>query len=381
MGGGYVHVRLLRRDDGHVEISVSDNGEGISAEHINNIFNSFYQADVHHSGSGIGLMLSKAFAELHGGSVSVSSTAGKGSVFTVVLPVSQKGGAGVSAEPYSSEISHFRDGAVYDASQESLSSGLFIDEDMSESKKTVLVIDDNQDVRSYLKSMLSFDYNVLEASNGQEGLKTARKFVPDAVICDVMMPVMDGMECCRILKSDIRTSHIPVLMLTAYAVEEQKIKGYECGADSYISKPFSSELLLARIGNLINSRQMLASVFGEPAASASSFQDVDKGFIDRLKDIISSRMSDPELTVESIGEEIGLSRVQLYRKTKSLIGYSPNEFLRICRLRKASAMLSSTEKTVSEIAYSVGFSSPSYFTKCFKEYFGENPVSSKKNHS
>ena len=380
-GGGYVHVRLLRRDDGHVEISVSDNGEGISAEHINNIFNSFYQADVHHSGSGIGLMLSKAFAELHGGSVSVSSTAGKGSVFTVVLPVSQKGGAGVSAEPYSSEISHFKDGAVYDASQESLSSGLFIDEDMSESKKTVLVIDDNQDVRSYLKSMLSFDYNVLEASNGQEGLKTARKFVPDAVICDVMMPVMDGMECCRILKSDIRTSHIPVLMLTAYAVEEQKIKGYECGADSYISKPFSSELLLARIGNLINSRQMLASVFGEPAASASSFPDVDKGFIDRLKDIISSRMSDPELTVESIGEEIGLSRVQLYRKTKSLIGYSPNEFLRICRLRKASAMLSSTEKTVSEIAYSVGFSSPSYFTKCFKEYFGENPVSSKKNHS
>ena len=380
-GGGYVHVRLSRRDDGHVEISVSDNGEGISAEHINNIFNSFYQADVHHSGSGIGLMLSKAFAELHGGSVSVSSTAGKGSVFTVILPVSQKDGAEVNAGTYSSEISHFRDGAVYDASQESLSSGLFIDEDMSESKKTVLVIDDNQDVRSYLKSMLSFDYNVLEASNGQEGLKTARKFVPDAVICDVMMPVMDGMECCRILKSDIRTSHIPVLMLTAYAVEEQKIKGYECGADSYISKPFSSELLLARIGNLINSRQMLASVFGEPAASASSFQDVDKGFIDRLKDIISSRMSDPELTVESIGEEIGLSRVQLYRKTKSLIGYSPNEFLRICRLRKASAMLSSTEKTVSEIAYSVGFSSPSYFTKCFKEYFGENPVSSKKNHS
>ena len=380
-GRGYVHVRLSRRDESHVEISVSDNGEGISAEHISNIFNSFYQADVHHSGSGIGLMLSKAFAELHGGSVSVSSAAGKGSVFTVILPVSQKDGNGVPAGTYSSEISYFRDGAVYDASQESLSSGLFIDEDMSESKKTVLVIDDNQDVRSYLKSVLSFDFNVLEASNGQEGLKTARKFVPDAVICDVMMPVMDGMECCRTLKSDIRTSHIPVLMLTAYAVEEQKIKGYECGADSYISKPFSSELLLARIGNLINSRQMLASVFGEPAASASSFQDVDKGFIDRLKDIISSRMSDPELTVESIGEEIGLSRVQLYRKTKSLIGYSPNEFLRICRLRKASAMLSSTEKTVSEIAYSVGFSSPSYFTKCFKEYFGENPVSSKKNHS
>ena len=224
---------------------------------------------------------------------------------------------------------------------------------------------------------MSFEYNILEASNGKEGIARARKHVPDAVVCDVMMPVMDGMECCRILKSDIRTSHIPVLMLTAYAAEDQKIKGYECGADSYISKPFSADLLLARIGNLINGRKLLASVFSDASSTGSGASDIDKGFIDRLKGIINSRMSDPSLSVESIGEEIGLGRVQLYRKTKSLIGYSPNEFLRICRLRKAQAMLSSTEKTVSEVAYSVGFSSPSYFSKCYKEYFGTSPATSK----
>ena len=367
------------RHDGpdRLEFSVSDNGEGISAEHIRHIFDSFYQSDVHHSGSGIGLALSKAFTELHGGTINVKSSPGKGSVFTVTLPVVQKGEFDLSTAVPESRISQFRDGAVYDASQESLSAGLFSDEEIAGDKKTVLLIDDNRDVRNYLKSVLSFEYNILEASNGKEGIARARKHVPDAVVCDVMMPVMDGMECCRILKSDIRTSHIPVLMLTAYAAEDQKIKGYECGADSYISKPFSADLLLARIGNLINGRKLLASVFSDASSTGSGASDIDKGFIDRLKGIINSRMSDPSLSVESIGEEIGLGRVQLYRKTKSLIGYSPNEFLRICRLRKAQAMLSSTEKTVSEVAYSVGFSSPSYFSKCYKEYFGTSPATSK----
>lgn len=377
-GGGYVHLSLRHDGPDRLEFSVSDNGEGISAEHIRHIFDSFYQSDVHHSGSGIGLALSKAFTELHGGTISVKSSPGKGSVFTVTLPVVQKGEFDLSTVVPESRISQFRDGAVYDASQESLSAGLFSDEEIAGDKKTVLLIDDNRDVRNYLKSVLSFEYNILEASNGKEGIVRARKHVPDAVVCDVMMPVMDGMECCRILKSDIRTSHIPVLMLTAYAAEDQKIKGYECGADSYISKPFSADLLLARIGNLINGRKLLASVFSDASSSTGSgTSDIDKGFIDRLKGIINSRMSDPSLSVESIGEEIGLGRVQLYRKTKSLIGYSPNEFLRICRLRKAQAMLSSTEKTVSEVAYSVGFSSPSYFSKCYKEYFGTSPATSK----
>ena len=379
-GEGYVHMRLSHAGRDNVEISITDNGEGISAEHINNIFDSFYQADVHHSGSGIGLVLSKAFAELHGGSITVKSAEGRGSVFTVVLPVMQEDPVMPGMAEPGSEMWKFRDGAVYDASQETISTSLFSDEDISESKKTVLVIDDNRDVREYLKSVLSFEYNIIEASSGEEGLRQAGKRVPDAIICDVMMPGMDGMECCRRLKSDIRTSHIPVLMLTAYAAEEQKIKGYECGADSYISKPFSSDLLQARLANLIEGRKMLLSVFGDPCSvTGHSVPDVDKNFIDRFRAIINSRIADPSLTVESIGEEIGLSRVQLYRKTKALIGYSPNEFLRICRLRKAAAMLSSTDRSVSEVAYGVGFSSPSYFTRCYREYFGENPVSARNS--
>lgn len=379
-GEGYVHMRLSHAGRDNVEISITDNGEGISAEHINNIFDSFYQADVHHSGSGIGLVLSKAFAELHGGSITVKSAEGRGSVFTVVLPVMQEDPVMPGMAEPGSEMWKFRDGAVYDASQETISTSLFSDEDISESKKTVLIIDDNRDVREYLKSVLSFEYNIIEASSGEEGLRQAGKRVPDAIICDVMMPGMDGMECCRRLKSDIRTSHIPVLMLTAYAAEEQKIKGYECGADSYISKPFSSDLLQARLANLIEGRKMLLSVFGDPCSvTGHSVPDVDKNFIDRFRAIINSRIADPSLTVESIGEEIGLSRVQLYRKTKALIGYSPNEFLRICRLRKAAAMLSSTDRSVSEVAYGVGFSSPSYFTRCYREYFGENPVSARNS--
>lgn len=377
-GSGRISVTLSAKNENEVEIDVQDNGTGISAAHINNIFNSFYQADVHHSGSGIGLMLSKAFAELHGGTLSVSSAEGKGSVFRLTLPVSQPGECLQDAGEPEDRMIKFRDGAVYDASRESLSTGLFSDEEILEAKKTVLVIDDNLDVRSYLKSILSYEYNILEASNGAEGIRLAGKYVPDAIICDVMMPGMDGMECCRILKSKINTSHIPVLMLTAYAAEEQKIKGYECGADSYISKPFSADLLTARLGNLIGSRQMLASVFGDSAAGVSGVTEVDRDFIDKLKDIINSRLSDPALSVEAIGEEIGLSRVQLYRKTKSLIGYSPNEFLRICRLRKAASLLSSTGMSVSEAAYAVGFSTPSYFTKCYREYFGETPASRNK---
>ncbi len=239
------------------------------------------------------------------------------------------------------------------------------------------MIDDNLDIRDYVRSVLQDEYNVIEAANGQEGLQQAMKYVPDAIICDVMMPVMDGMECCRRLKSEVQTSHIPVMMLTAYAVDEQKIKGYECGADSYISKPFSARLLTVRLRNLIENRRRLQSLFADisnVSLQKTPVAEVDKGFLEKLHRLIEERLSDPDLSVEELGEQIGLSRVQLYRKTKALCGYSPNELLRIARLKKAASLLASTEKTISEITYEVGFSSPSYFTKCYKEYFGENPT-------
>ena len=357
-----------------VRLQVTDTGVGMPAEHVRHIFDSFYQIDVHHAGSGIGLALVKAFVEMHHGTISVYTTEGQGTCFTIEIPACQSG----TLDPdttRSAVLTNLKEGAVLAADQETLQA--VAPESTPDDKETILVIDDNLDIRDYVRSVLQDEYNVIEAANGQEGLQQAMKYVPDAIICDVMMPVMDGMECCRRLKSEVQTSHIPVMMLTAYAVDEQKIKGYECGADSYISKPFSARLLTVRLRNLIENRRRLQSLFADisnVSLQKTPVAEVDKGFLEKLHRLIEERLSDPDLSVEELGEQIGLSRVQLYRKTKALCGYSPNELLRIARLKKAASLLASTEKTISEITYEVGFSSPSYFTKCYKEYFGENPT-------
>lgn len=373
---GRISVRLsrFRRDEADwLRMQFSDTGIGMSAEHVQHIFERFYQIDVHHAGSGIGLALVKAFVEMHKGVIRVESGKEKGTAFIIEIPMRQ---AGALEEGLQRNVmlTNLKEGAVLDADLETVSQqdDKFIPED----KETVLVIDDNQDIRDYVRMLLQGKYTVIEAVNGQEGVKQAMKYVPDAIICDVMMPVMDGMECCKRLKSELQTSHIPVMMLTAYAMDEQKIKGYECGADSYLSKPFSAKLLLTRLHNLIANHKRLKSFFSDRAATVQEtpLGNIDKGFVDRLYGLIEKRMSDSDLNVENIGSEIGLGRVQLYRKTKALTGYSPNELLRIVRLRKASALLASTEKTIAEIAYEVGFSSPSYFARCYKDYFGESPT-------
>ena len=244
-----------------------------------------------------------------------------------------------------------------------------------ESKACVLVIDDNADVRSYVKSLLRDEYVVIEAPDGHTGVKMAMKYVPDVIICDVMMPAMDGLECCRQLKSELQTSHIPVMLLTACSLDEQRIAGFECGADSYIAKPFNSKLLLARLRNLIANHHRLQQFFGDKTTlSKEPVSEIDKGFADRFRRLIEENMSDSELSVEELGSKMGMSRVQLYRKIKALTNYSPVELLRIARLKKAASLLASSEKTISEITYEVGFTSPSYFTKCYKEYFGESPT-------
>lgn len=242
----------------------------------------------------------------------------------------------------------------------------------------VLVVDASPDVRRYVRLTLQGEYQVMEAANGQDALWRAMKYVPDVILCDAHMPVMSGMECCRRLKSELRTQHIPVVLLTDDAADDAlKIEGYACGADSYLPKTFSSRLLAVRLHNLIDNRQRLQRFFAD--GSNASLQkvpaaDVDSGFLNRLYAIIDKHLSDPDFGVEQLGERIGLSRVQLYRKTKTLCGYSPNELLRATRLKRAASLLASTEKTIAEITYEVGFSSPSYFTKCYKEFFGENPA-------
>ena len=372
---GNISICLSKNTENNISMKFSDTGVGMPAEHVRHIFESFYQIDVHHAGSGIGLALVKAFVEMHHGKIDVESKEGNGTVFTINIPTKQDGKIYHDIDR-KAVLNNLKEGAVVMAGQESLSAESCISKEKGGHETVVLIIDDNQDVRDYVKSLLNEHYTVLEAANGSEGLKQAITNVPDVIICDVMMPVMDGMECCKRLKAEPRTSHIPVMMLTAYSMDEQKIKGYECGADSYISKPFSSELLMARLRNLIDNRNRLKDFFGDKVTTSTTpLTDTDKGFVEKLRKLIEENTGNTDFSVEDMGEKIGFSRVQLYRKAKALTGYTPNELLRIARLNKANAIIkTATEKSISEIAYEVGFSSPSYFTKCYKEFFGESPT-------
>lgn len=362
-----------REDSPWLKLSVSDTGKGMSPEHIQHIFERFYQIDIHHTGSGIGLALAKAFTEMHHGQIRVESIKDKGTTFIVEIPMTQPD---FHNEQATNKIipESLKEGAVLDADSNMGSSES--EENTDENLPTVLIIDDNQDVRNYIRFLLQQQYDIVEAENGLEGVRLALKYVPDAIICDVMMPVMDGMECCRKLKTEMQTSHIPVIMLTAYTMDEQKIKGYECGADSYLTKPFNGKILKARLQNLIENHLRLQNFFTDQTGITSKPQlnEADKGFVDKLRKEIEERLSNPDTNVEDLGAALGFSRVQLYRKTKALTGYAPNELLRIARLKKAASLLAATEKSIAEVTYEVGFSSPSYFTRCFKEFFGESPT-------
>lgn len=364
-----VTLSTLTKEEGgrYARLVVADTGSGISVQHIRHIFDRFYQIDVNHAGSGIGLALAKAFVELHGGEITADSVEGKGTVFTVDIPMT------VVEEPSADLVQEPR--ITQQTVVEELEDMETEEQIPDENKECILIIDDNADVRDYVKSLLKEEYTVIEAPDGRAGLKKAMKYVPDAIICDVMMLVMDGLECCRKLKTELQTSHIPVMLLTACSLDEQRIQGFECGADSYISKPFNSKLLLVRLRNLMDNHKRLKQFFGDKTTlSKESVSDVDKGFVDRFRELIEENLADSELSVEDLGSKMGLSRVQLYRKIKALTNYSPNELVRIARLKKAASLLASSEKTISEITYEVGFTSPSYFTKCYKEYFGESPT-------
>lgn len=357
-----------------VKIEVSDNGIGIAADEQAYIFNRFYQAKNAGQGTGIGLALVKAFTDLHHGEATVESKEGEGSRFTIVLPLSQAGelSTSKSQQPYSSVVE-------ISSTEEVPNQARHIDDLVlpdEAARPEVLIIDDNSDIRSYLRRALSSTYKVSEAVDGKSGLEMARRIVPDLVISDIMMPVMDGLEFCSQLKQDKAISHIPVILLTARSLDEQRAEGYKHGADAYIAKPFSLELLLSRIDNLIESRKKLSQMFSdtdENGVYEKLSNETDKSFVTQLRKIIQENLGNSEFNVERIGDEIGLSRVQLYRKVKALTGHSPVEMLRKARLMRARHLLRTTEKSVSEVAYAVGFSTPSYFSKCYKDEFGESP--------
>lgn len=228
------------------------------------------------------------------------------------------------------------------------------------------------------------DYNIITAKNGSEGIRKAMKYVPDLIICDVMMPVMDGLECCRRLKEEVTTSHIPVLMLTACSMDEQRVQGYDSGADGYLSKPFSSAVLMSRCASLIANRRRIKDLWqnSSPATAISSkteepkklpVSDIDNDFYNRFLEIFNAEMGNSELSIETLASRLGFERTQFYRKIKAITNFSPVELIRNLRLKKGQILLKTTDKTISEIAYDIGFSTPAYFTKCYREAFGETP--------
>jgi CheY-like chemotaxis protein len=269
------------------------------------------------------------------------------------------------------------------------------DESIAENtdRPQLLVIDDNADIRSLIAQLLGDEYDIHHADNGKVGFAKAVKLVPDLIICDVMMPVMDGMECCRRIKQEVTTSHIPVLMLTACALDEQRIEGYESGADGYIAKPFSGEMLKARCNNLILNRKRVKDIMmgdnfiptdkeksrkqdqrpGKTPDLNVANVDPDNEFYARFLKIFYDEISNPDINIDGIASQMGLGHSQFYRKIKALTNYTPVELIRQLRLKQARKLLTSTQKSISEIAYEVGFSSPAYFTKCYRTAFGETP--------
>ena len=367
-------------------LCVADTGKGIDPQELPHLFERFYQAKGSIGGTGIGLSLVKAYVDLHLGEVHAESQPGEGTSFIVTIPESQPGYDAAKDKPSRAESAErglVDDNYVaLDINANEAADRITNAEDFDADRPLVLIIDDNNGMRTYLRSILKDRYNVSEAADGKQGLEKARREIPKIVVCDVMMPVMDGLEFTRQLKNDTATSHIPVILLTARSLTEQREEGYTTGADSYLTKPFSSSVLLARIDNLLRSRTMLRSVFSgtkEETDDEARLGSHDKDFITRLRDIIRDNMGDSDFSVERLGAEIGLSRVQLYRKVKALTGQTPVELLRRARLERARRLLERTDRSVSEIAYEVGFTSPSYFNKCFKDEFNINPGTMRGN--
>ena len=340
-----------------LHIVVKDNGPGIPADKLPNIFNRFYQIEdtpyFQDHGSGIGLALCKELVEMHHGNITVNSKLGLGTAFSVNLPLS-----------YRNQDAHL------------------IQTNSSNHENTILLVEDNPDMRIFIKEILIQDYQLIEATNGKEGLDAAIKNIPDLILSDVMMPIMDGIELCDAIKHDNRTSHIPLILLSAKSSVASRLDGLERGADDYLGKPFNSDELLLRINNLFEWRERLQKRFFDPILSSTDENSIERSeieFMSKIRDLIVREMGDINLSIDQIGHTIGMSRSQLFRKMKALTGKAPSIFIRDVRLSEGKNLLENTTMNITEIAYKVGFSSPTYFSDAFKEKYGVRPSQFKSN--
>lgn len=374
-------VKIL--SDEEVVIQIKDTGRGIAKEHLSHIFDRFYQAEQSQDfrGTGLGLALSKGFIKLHHGKIRAESEPGKGTTFTIRL---QMGKLHLKPDEMAGNESFQTTNMLH---EKSISDEIHFNPEFAESietepvitvldqKPVILIVEDQKDVREYLKECLGSGYTIFEAENGKQGLKQVEEEEPDLIISDIMMPEMDGIEMTRKLKNQLKTSHIPIILLTAKASQEQKLEGLEEGADSYIPKPFNKRHLQIRVKKLIELRKKLQESYKSTIfykEDEVSISRLDRKFLNKISKIVEEQ-KDRELSVEELSEMVGLSRVHLYRKIKKLTGMSVSEFANSVKLRLSLELLKNSGNSISQIAYEVGFSSPSYFTKCFKELFGISP--------
>lgn len=363
--GGFVNVRLSQNDAGMMLMEVSDTGIGIPATDIDSIFDRFYRSGNTElrTGSGIGLSLVKQYVEMHSGQIEVKSEVGKGTVFTVLIPMSlhvegatEERGGSEGVENYSVEETV----KIADTS-----------------RRHIMIVDDNADFREYLVGELSEVYEVTAAANGKECLELLRISNPEVVICDVMMPVMDGFEVVKAIKNNIETSHIPVILLSARTSEDIRLESYETGADAYLTKPFKLGILLARVKNLIEERNRRIASFSkgtEISPSDVTITTIDQKLMTKIMECLEKNMDNSEYSVEELSSDIGMHRMNLYRKLQSITGMTPSEFIRTIRLKRAAQLLQSDPNlTVSEVSNMVGFNTSKYFTRYFKDMFGVTP--------
>ncbi|WP_420828662.1 hybrid sensor histidine kinase/response regulator transcription factor [Maribacter polysaccharolyticus] len=364
----------------YVEIVVKDTGVGLNKEQLKNIFSRFYHIDVTKSGTGIGLNFTKGLVELHNGEITVESQPGQGSKFVVRLPLNSDA-APVEVENIKNEfLINSMKSVEYDmyiADDEAIAQSVEAMDSEIE-KPTILLVEDNKELRLHLKNDLEDQYKVLQAKNGEEGLSMVKKHLPDLVVSDVMMPVMDGFEMCKQLKTEFETCHIPIIMLTARSLEVDRIEGYDNGADGYLSKPFVTRVLRSRIKNLIEAKKRLRKRFSEiggiiPSSEVTS-NNIDEVFLDKATKVVLENIDDPDFKQEDIIKEIGVGRSQFYRKINSLTGKNPSHFIRTIRLRYASELLLKNTYSIKEVTHMSGFNSTAYFSKTFRELFGVTPT-------
>lgn len=359
------------KEDKKLEIKVRDTGSGIPTDKLPYIFDRFYQVDNSSirqgEGTGLGLALAKELVELIGGTINVDSETGKGTCFTLQLPIHQKAEVREELPNIPSPV-HLHDSAT-------IASSLPPTTEVPAEAPLVLLVEDNPDVIYYLRSCLEGRYTIQEANNGQAGINTALETIPDLIISDVMMPEVDGFELCRILKTDERTNHIPILLLTAKANQADKIQGLTHGADVYLTKPFEKEELLIRLQNLLELRSKIQEKYQAESGKDSTQEDP---FLQKVRAVIMAHLDDPEFGVMPLSRALGMSRVQVHRKLKALTNLSTTQNIRSIRLQQAYELLKNPDLSISEIGYQVGFKDPTHFSRAFSQQFGKSPRETRK---